>query len=166
MTYVGQKFCMVVYPAVSDSSSSGSGEEGEEMKEARAPLSKEDRDNRKSADCWSATFHISPAHQTYADTHVGAHAHTWKHTSIHVPPRLVFYLMSNWVVWPQTFLSGVHQKCNKQRLAPSISSSSSSPCPLFNFNPINSRCKSNFFYTFFYFYHKTDCDDFNAFFGS
>uniref|UniRef100_A0A668U2R5 Uncharacterized protein n=1 Tax=Oreochromis aureus TaxID=47969 RepID=A0A668U2R5_OREAU len=51
MTYVGQKFCMVVYPAESDSSSSGSGEEGEEMKEARAPLSKEDRDNRKSADC-------------------------------------------------------------------------------------------------------------------
>lgn len=40
---------MVVYPA--ESSSSGSGEEGEEMKEARSPLSKEDGDNHKSADC-------------------------------------------------------------------------------------------------------------------
>lgn len=40
---------MVVYPAVGKSS--GSGEEGEEMKEARSPLSKEDEDNHKSADC-------------------------------------------------------------------------------------------------------------------
>lgn len=109
MTYVGQKFCMVVYPAESDSSSSGSGEEGEEMKEARAPLSKEDRDNRKSADCWSATFHISPAHQTYSDTHVGAHAHTHTHMKTHIytrapTPSLLFdvklsSLASNLPVW-------------------------------------------------------------------
>lgn len=49
MTYVGQKFCVVVYPA--EDTSSASGEEGEEMKEARAPLSAEDGDNHKSADC-------------------------------------------------------------------------------------------------------------------
>lgn len=49
MTYMGQKFCVVVYPA--ETSNSGSGEEGEEMKEARSPLSKEDQDNHKSADC-------------------------------------------------------------------------------------------------------------------
>lgn len=49
MTYLGQKFCVVVYPAITGSS--GSGEEGEEMKEARSPLSKEDQDNHKSADC-------------------------------------------------------------------------------------------------------------------
>lgn len=49
MTYLGQKFCVVVYPA--ETGSGGSGEEGEEMKEARAPLSKEDQDNHKSADC-------------------------------------------------------------------------------------------------------------------
>lgn len=43
---------MVVYPAESSSSGSGEeGEEGEEMKEARSPLSKEDGDNHKSADC-------------------------------------------------------------------------------------------------------------------
>lgn len=45
MTYVGQKFCMVVYPA--ESKSIESGEEGEEMKEAKSPLSKEDEDNLK-----------------------------------------------------------------------------------------------------------------------
>lgn len=50
MTYLGQKFCVVVYPAEGDGGSSGSGE-GEEMKEARSPLSKEDGDNHKSADC-------------------------------------------------------------------------------------------------------------------
>lgn len=49
MTYLGQKFCVVVYPG--GSSSSSSGEEGEEMKEARSPLSKEEGDNHKSADC-------------------------------------------------------------------------------------------------------------------
>lgn len=49
MTYLGQKFCVVVYPI--ESGGSGSGEEGEEMKEARSPLSKEDGDNHKSADC-------------------------------------------------------------------------------------------------------------------
>ncbi|KAK1889609.1 Large neutral amino acids transporter small subunit 2 [Dissostichus eleginoides] len=49
MTYLGQKFCVVVYPAMGKSI--GSGEEGEEMKEARSPLSKEDEDNHKSADC-------------------------------------------------------------------------------------------------------------------
>lgn len=49
MTYVGQKFCMVVYPG--STGGSGGAEEGEEMKEARSPLSKEDGDNHKSADC-------------------------------------------------------------------------------------------------------------------
>lgn len=49
MTYLGQRFCMVVYPI--EASSSESAEEGEEMKEARSPLSKEDGDNHKSADC-------------------------------------------------------------------------------------------------------------------
>lgn len=48
MTYLGQKFCVVVYPAQGDG---GSGEDGEEMKEAMAPLSKEDGENHKSADC-------------------------------------------------------------------------------------------------------------------
>lgn len=47
MTYLGQKFCVVVYPG----ESSGGAEEGEEMKEARSPLSKEEGDNHKSADC-------------------------------------------------------------------------------------------------------------------
>lgn len=49
MTYLGQKFCVVVYPAMGNSVESG--EEGEEMKEARSPLSKEDGDHHKSADC-------------------------------------------------------------------------------------------------------------------
>lgn len=39
---------MVVYPA--GGSSSGSGDEGEEMKEAKSPLAKEDGDIHKSAD--------------------------------------------------------------------------------------------------------------------
>lgn len=51
MTYLGQKFCVVVYPAEGGDSSDGSGEEGEEMKEARSPLSKGDGDTQKSADC-------------------------------------------------------------------------------------------------------------------
>uniref|UniRef100_A0A1A8EM34 Large neutral amino acids transporter small subunit 2 n=1 Tax=Nothobranchius korthausae TaxID=1143690 RepID=A0A1A8EM34_9TELE len=46
MTYLGQKLCVVVYPA---ETGSGGGEEGEEMKEAMSPLSKED--NHKSGDC-------------------------------------------------------------------------------------------------------------------
>lgn len=49
MTYLGQKFCLVVYPA--ESSSKGSEEEGEEMIEARSPLSKEDGEKHKSEDC-------------------------------------------------------------------------------------------------------------------
>lgn len=48
MTYLGQKFCMVVYPA--EDKSNGTGDEGEEMKEAKSPLSKEDDDNNKSVD--------------------------------------------------------------------------------------------------------------------
>ncbi|KAG7496993.1 large neutral amino acids transporter small subunit 2-like [Solea senegalensis] len=55
MTYLGQKFCVVVYPAESKGSSSEScsaaGEEGEEMKETRSPLSKDDGDSSKTADC-------------------------------------------------------------------------------------------------------------------
>ncbi|CAL9701662.1 unnamed protein product [Knipowitschia caucasica] len=43
LTYLGQKLCMVVYPAVS------SGEdEGQEMTEAKSPLSKQDEDNLKA----------------------------------------------------------------------------------------------------------------------
>lgn len=49
MTYLGQKFCVVVYPG--EGGSSGSGDEGEEMKEAKSPLAKEDGDIHKSADC-------------------------------------------------------------------------------------------------------------------
>ncbi|CAG05756.1 unnamed protein product [Tetraodon nigroviridis] len=48
MTYLGQKFCMVVYPA--EDKSSGSGEEAEELTEATSPLSTEDDENRKPAD--------------------------------------------------------------------------------------------------------------------
>ena len=44
MTYVGQKFCMVVYPAETRS-------EGEEMKDVSSPLAKEDGETPKSADC-------------------------------------------------------------------------------------------------------------------
>lgn len=48
MTYLGQKFCMVVYPA--EDKSNGSGDEAEEMKEATSPLSREDDENQKSVD--------------------------------------------------------------------------------------------------------------------
>lgn len=46
--YLGQKFCMVVYPA--EDKSNEDGDEGEEMKEAKSPLSKVDDDNHKSVD--------------------------------------------------------------------------------------------------------------------
>uniref|UniRef100_UPI0037E84670 solute carrier family 7 member 8a isoform X1 n=1 Tax=Semicossyphus pulcher TaxID=241346 RepID=UPI0037E84670 len=50
ITSLGQKFCMVVYPG--ETKSSRSADEGEEMKEARSPLSKDDGENHKSsADC-------------------------------------------------------------------------------------------------------------------
>lgn len=39
MTFFGQAFCMVVYPAEE--------EEAEEMKEAKSPLSKEAEENHK-----------------------------------------------------------------------------------------------------------------------
>lgn len=42
MTYFGQAFCMVVYPADDNGE-----EEAEEMKEAKSPLSKEDEENHK-----------------------------------------------------------------------------------------------------------------------
>lgn len=56
MTYLGQKFCVVVYPAVGGSSSdssngNGSREEGEEMKEVMSPLSQTEEDTHKSAEC-------------------------------------------------------------------------------------------------------------------
>lgn len=44
MTYMGQKFCMVVYPAEKNSGS------GEEAEEAKSPLSTEDDENHKSVD--------------------------------------------------------------------------------------------------------------------
>lgn len=48
LTYLGQKFCVVVYPAEDKKN-----EECEEMelKEQSAPLSEENRDTAKSADC-------------------------------------------------------------------------------------------------------------------
>lgn len=42
MTYFGQAFCMVVYPAEDNG-----GEEADEMKAAKSPLSKEDEENHK-----------------------------------------------------------------------------------------------------------------------
>lgn len=48
MTFLGQKFCMVVYPA--EEKSSGSREEAEEMKEVKSPLSTEDDENHRSVD--------------------------------------------------------------------------------------------------------------------
>lgn len=47
MTYLGQKFCMVVYPGVTSSEPSGD-EAGQELKEAMSPLSKEDREDLKA----------------------------------------------------------------------------------------------------------------------
>lgn len=44
MTYLGQKFCMVVYPA---EGKGGEEEEAEEMKEVKSPLSKEDDETHK-----------------------------------------------------------------------------------------------------------------------
>lgn len=44
MTYLGQKLCVVVYPAESSSDA----DEGQEMAEVKAPLSKEDEDNLKA----------------------------------------------------------------------------------------------------------------------
>uniref|UniRef100_A0A8C8F104 Solute carrier family 7 member 8a n=1 Tax=Oncorhynchus tshawytscha TaxID=74940 RepID=A0A8C8F104_ONCTS len=49
MTYLGQKFCVVVYPG--ETKGAGNGEEGEELKESQAPLSQDDGETRKSADC-------------------------------------------------------------------------------------------------------------------
>lgn len=46
MTYLGQKLCVVVYPA--ESSSDSDTDEGQEMTEAKKPLSKEDEDNHKA----------------------------------------------------------------------------------------------------------------------
>lgn len=44
MTYLGQKLCVVVYPAETSSDA----DEGQEMTEVKAPLSKEDGDNLKA----------------------------------------------------------------------------------------------------------------------
>lgn len=46
MTYLGQKLCVVVYPAESRADSDA--DEGQEMTEAKAPLSREDEDNVKA----------------------------------------------------------------------------------------------------------------------
>uniref|UniRef100_A0A8C6UDR9 Solute carrier family 7 member 8a n=1 Tax=Neogobius melanostomus TaxID=47308 RepID=A0A8C6UDR9_9GOBI len=46
MTYLGQKLCVVVYPAESKSNSDA--DEGQEMTEAKAPLSKADGDDLKA----------------------------------------------------------------------------------------------------------------------
>uniref|UniRef100_A0A8C8LME4 Solute carrier family 7 member 8a n=1 Tax=Oncorhynchus tshawytscha TaxID=74940 RepID=A0A8C8LME4_ONCTS len=52
MTYLGQKFCVVVYPGeTKGGEEAGSGEECEQLKESRAPLSQEDGETQKSADC-------------------------------------------------------------------------------------------------------------------
>ncbi|KAI5629829.1 large neutral amino acids transporter small subunit 2 [Silurus asotus] len=54
MTYLGQKFCVVVYPAEDEKPEDGCGEEGIELKEEFAPLSAEDSTTPKSADCTKA----------------------------------------------------------------------------------------------------------------
>jgi len=49
MTYLGQKFCVVVYP-MEQKKEEASGDEIE-MKEQTVPLSAEDEETPKSADC-------------------------------------------------------------------------------------------------------------------
>lgn len=50
MTYLGQKFCVVVYPMEDEKKNEESGDEIE-MKEQSLPLSAEDEETPKSADC-------------------------------------------------------------------------------------------------------------------
>lgn len=51
MTYLGQKFCVVVYPAEEEKYEDGCGGDGIEMKEESAPLSAGDSTTPKAADC-------------------------------------------------------------------------------------------------------------------
>lgn len=51
MTYLGQKFCVVVYPAEDEKPKEGSGGEGIEMREEAAPLSAANSATPNSADC-------------------------------------------------------------------------------------------------------------------
>ncbi|KAK3546055.1 hypothetical protein QTP70_019977 [Hemibagrus guttatus] len=51
MTYLGQKFCVVVYPAEDEKPKDGSGEEGIEMTEEATPLSTVKSATPNSADC-------------------------------------------------------------------------------------------------------------------
>lgn len=52
MTYLGQKFCVVVYPVEDEKKNEESVEEIE-LKEQSVPLSAEDEQTPKSADCWT-----------------------------------------------------------------------------------------------------------------
>lgn len=54
MTYLGQKFCVVVYPMEDEKKNEEAGDEIE-MKEQSVPLSAEDEETPKSADCWTDT---------------------------------------------------------------------------------------------------------------
>lgn len=51
MTYLGQKFCVVVYPVEDEKKNEESGDEMIEMKEQSVPLSAEDEETPQSADC-------------------------------------------------------------------------------------------------------------------
>lgn len=52
MTYLGQKFCVVVYPAEEEKPEDGCGGDGIEMKEESSPLSAADNSaTPTSADC-------------------------------------------------------------------------------------------------------------------
>ncbi|XP_051755284.1 solute carrier family 7 member 8a [Ctenopharyngodon idella] len=51
MTYLGQKFCVVVYPVEDEKKNEESRDEMIEMKEQSVPLSAEDEETPKSADC-------------------------------------------------------------------------------------------------------------------
>lgn len=56
MTYLGQKFCVVVYPVEDEKKNEESRDEMIEMKEQSVPLSAEDEETPKSADCWTDTW--------------------------------------------------------------------------------------------------------------
>lgn len=51
LTYLGQKFCVVVYPAEDKKPEDECGGDGIEMKEESAPLSAADSATPDSADC-------------------------------------------------------------------------------------------------------------------
>ncbi len=73
MTYLGQKFCVVVYPMEDEKKNEESVEEIE-LKEQSVPLSAEDEPTPKSADCWTDIWTHTHSHshtgsQIYSDRH-------------------------------------------------------------------------------------------------